>query len=476
MRSHTILGNPMARAVPKKVIPSVLAAMVSITFALSAQRAPAQTVTNIYNFTGNNSAAYPGWVKPAQGRDGRLYVTTEGTPGTYGSVLAVGTDGKARRIHVFDNTDGATPLGGVILSTDGAFYGTTTFGGTSNNGVLFRITQNGTYTALHNFAGGSDGLNPYAPPMEATDGNLYGTTLGSSTIGPTVYRYSRLSGYSILHQFDAAQGQFFASSLIQGTDGNLYLSANAGGTNNCGVILKVTLAGTVLSSYSFPCGLGGGSPNGSLLQADDSNFYGTAIDGGSTGAGIVYKMGLDGAVSILYGFLGSPSDGANPQGALVQATDGNLYGTTVSGGHAAQGTLFQISPSGTYRQLFEFRNKAGELPFGSPVQHTNGKIYGTVVQGALGGFGAVYSLDMGLGPLISFVRPSAKVGQAAQILGQGLTGTASVTFGSVPATSFSVVSDTYMTAIVPNGAASGPVTVTTPAGNLVSHVKFRVLQ
>src|SRR5258706_15782476 len=93
---------------------------------------PAQTVTNIYNFTGKNSSASPASVTPAQGRDGRLYVTTEGTSGTYGSILAVGTDGKARLLHVFDNTHGATPNGGVILSTDGSFFGTTTVCGGHN--------------------------------------------------------------------------------------------------------------------------------------------------------------------------------------------------------------------------------------------------------------------------------------------------------------------------------------------------------
>jgi uncharacterized repeat protein (TIGR03803 family) len=256
----------------------------------------------------------------------------------------------------------------------------------------------------------------------------------------------------------------------------LYATAETGGANNCGAILKLTLSGTVLSSYSFPCGSGGADPSGQLLQASDGNFYGTAAAGGTAGHGTVYRMSADGMVSTLYDFLGFPNDGASPFSGLAQATDGNIYGTTISGGKGAEGTLFQISTSGSYKQLFEFAKKNGEFPSGTPIQHTNGLIYGTVNQGGLGGFGAIYSLNMGLGPFINFVRPSAKVGQAAQILGQGLTGTTSVMFGSVAATSFSVVSDTYMTAVVPSGATSGPVTVTTPSGNLVSHVKFRIVQ
>jgi uncharacterized repeat protein (TIGR03803 family) len=437
---------------------------------------PAQTVTNIYNFTGNNSGAYPYWVKPAQGRDGRLYVTAQGATGSYGSILSVGTDGKTRLLHVFDSTHGATPFGGIVLSSDGNFYGTTALGGATNNGVLFRVSQNGTYTVLHEFAGGADGLTPAAPPLEASDGNLYGTTSGSGTVGPTVYKYSRSTGYSVLRQFDFSQAQYFVSAPIQATDGNLYVTSDSGGASNCGAILKLMLSGTLLWSYSFPCGASGSTPDGQLMQAIDGNFYGTTNGGGTAGNGTVYKVDGEGTVSILYNFLGLPKDGESPDSGLIQATDGNIYGATLSGGGAGQGTLFQLTTGGVEEILFNFRNKKGEAPFGTPIQHTNGSIYGTVLQGGLGGFGAVYSLNMGLGPFISFVRPTAKVGQAAQILGQGLTGTTSVMFGNVAATSFSVVSDTYMTAVLPTGAASGPVTVTTPAGNLVSHVKFRVLQ
>ncbi len=437
---------------------------------------PAQTVTTVYNFTGKNSVAFPYWVAPAQGRDGKLYITSQGEPGTYGSILAVGTDGKARIIHTFDNVHGATPLGGVVLSTDGSFYGTTSAGGGGNNGVLFRVTEGGAYTVLHEFTGGTDGLTPSSPPTEASDGNLYGVSAGSATVGPTLYKYNRSTGYTIVRQFDFSQAQYLLSSPIQAIDGSLYMTSDSGGANNCGAILKLALSGTTLWSYSLTCGNGGATADGRLLQTSDENFYGSADSGGSVGAGTIYKVGQSGTFSILYNFLGFPSDGASPDSGLLQANDGNIYGATLSGGRAGQGILFQITTGGSYKELFEFRNKSGEAPFGTPIQHTNGQIYGTVLQGGLGGFGAVYSLNMGLGPFINFVRPNAKVGQAAQILGQGLTGTTAVMFGSVAATSFSVVSDTYMTAVVPSGATSGPVTVTAPAGNLVSHVKFTVLQ
>ena len=108
------------------------------------------------------------------------------------------------------------------------------------------------------------------------------------------------------------------------------------------------------------------------------------------------------------------------------------------------------------------------------VQDTNGRFYGTAPYGGAYGFGAIYSLDMGLPPFVTFVQAVGKIGRSAQILGQKLKGTTSVTFNGVPATSFKVVSDTYVTAVVPTGATTGPVVVTTPTGALTSNVNFRI--
>jgi hypothetical protein len=108
------------------------------------------------------------------------------------------------------------------------------------------------------------------------------------------------------------------------------------------------------------------------------------------------------------------------------------------------------------------------------MQHTSGLLYGPSWMGGTHGDGFLYSVDMGLGPFVTFVHAQGKVGSVAQILGQGLTGASSVTFNGVPTASFAVVSDTYMTAVVPTGATTGPVVVTTPGGTLTSNVNFRV--
>ena len=215
----------------------------------------AQTVADVYSFTNTNSSQYPGLGTPAQGRDGKLYVTTQGL--NYGSVFRVSTSGKGgTELHVFDGTDGEGALG-VILATDGNFYGATTFGGSFGYGVLFKITPSGTYSELYNFSGGDDGAYPFSSPIEASDGNLYGTTLyGANLMGATVYKYTRAGTFTTISQLSNTQAEG-AVGLIQGADGSLYGTSQNGGTSGCGSIFRVTTSGTLLTSYSFLCGAGG---------------------------------------------------------------------------------------------------------------------------------------------------------------------------------------------------------------------------
>ena len=133
-----------------------------------------------------------------------------------------------------------------------------------------------------------------------------------------------------------------------------------------------------------------------------------------------------------------------------------------------------MSLSGTFQVLYDF-GLSGEDAEAAPAQDTNGVFYGTTYKGGRYGFGTVYSLNMGLAPFVTFVLPAGKAATNAQILGQGLTGTTGVTFNGIAATSFKVVSDTCMTAVVPSGATTGKVVVTTPGGTLTSNVSFRVV-
>ena len=164
----------------------------------------------------------------------------------------------------------------------------------------------GAYTVLHQFAGSSDGANPDSPPIQGSDGSLYGATSGVAGAGfsiypSTVYKYVPQSGtFTTIYGFaaDGSQGEGVSAPLVQGTDGNLYGVANFGGTTNCGTIFKLSTLGTLSYEYAFPCGAGGADPFGGIVQASDGNLYGTTEIGGNDyngeGAGTVFKMDQNG--------------------------------------------------------------------------------------------------------------------------------------------------------------------------------------
>jgi uncharacterized repeat protein (TIGR03803 family) len=435
----------------------------------------AQVVANVHSFTLSTSlSANPYLVTLVQGRDGKLYGTTSGGEWPYiGSIFRLQTTGKGGDVRGFyaDGINGASPFAGPTLATDGNLYGTMASGGTQDHGVLFKITPGGTYTVLHDFSGGLDGSEPFAAPIEASDGNLYGTSANEANI----YKYTRAGVFSTLYQF--TDGSFITAAVIQAADGNLYGTSASGGANGCGTVFKLTRAGILLHAYSFPCGEGGESPEGPLTQVTDGDFYGTTSGGGSYGVGTIFKMDPKGKITLVYHFQGALNgDGEAPTAGLVQASDGNLYGTAAAGGTFNCGMVFQITPKGIYKPLFSLTSAIGCTAYGSLMQHTNGKLYATTYYGGTFFYGSVYSLDMGLKPFVAFVRATGKVGQTVQILGQGLTGTSSVLFNGLASTSFSIVSDTYVTAVVPNGAKTGPVSVTTTTGTLTSSKNLRISQ
>jgi uncharacterized repeat protein (TIGR03803 family) len=435
----------------------------------------AQTVTTLVSFSGLPAVSAP--TGPlTQGRDGLLYGTSlSGGILNLGTVYKINTFGRGNIVYTFEQVHGANPYLGVMLATDGTFYTTTQLGGASGFGVVDQISKSGVATLLHDFDGGYDEREPWGAPVEASDGNLYGAVNGGSVEPGAVYKLTASGIFSTIHNFTGYDGFSPQSSLIQAADGKLYGTTNVGGASNCGTIVKLTLGGTVKSTYSFPCGNGGANPSAPLVQATDGNFYGTTLYGGTEGEGTIFKMTAQGVVSILHNFGEISLDGASPNMSLVQGTDGNLYGITQSGGNG-YGTIFQTSLSGDYKVLYAFTlSEPNANPAAGLLQHTNGLFYGTTAGGYLSDpNGTVYSLDMGLDPFVTFVLPVGRPGQTAQILGQGLTGTTSVTFNGVEAASFKVVSDTYMTAVVPAGATTGAVVVATPAGNLSSNVSFRI--
>jgi uncharacterized repeat protein (TIGR03803 family) len=441
---------------------------------------PAQTFTTLAYFTDGSSVLSLSSL--IQARDGNLYGTS-GNGGTngYGSVFKITPSGTLTTVYSFCTqttcADGSYPYGALALGINGDLYGTTQFGGTDGLGTVFRVTSGGTLTVLHSF-GGADGSGPEAGLVLGADGNFYGTTSsgGANNSCPggdcgTLFKMSPSGSLTTLHSFDGTDGFGPLAPLVQGTDGSLYGTTVYGGAGNCdgetcGTVFKITTSSEFTSLHSFQF-TDGGLPTAPLVQAANGAFYGTTYEGGdvgracSGGCGTIFKISSGGTFATVHKF--HFSDGSIIYAGLVQATDQNLYGESIEGSE-----IFSVTARG--QLTVEYSGVSGSAAL---LQGTGGKFYGTS-ESDYYPYGQVFSFDIGLGPFITFVIPTGKVGQAAQILSQGLTGTTSVTFKGVQATSFKVVSDTYMTAVVPSGATTGPVVVTTPSGTLTSNVNFRI--
>jgi uncharacterized repeat protein (TIGR03803 family) len=457
----------------------------------------AQTYTPLYTYpetNRNNTGILPAGLI-SQGRDGFLY-TTDGYNGanSFGSVFKMSTAGQPTTIYSFcpqaGCKDGAYPLGGVVLGFDGNLYGTTQGGGANAAGTVFKVTPGGTLTDLHDFANGADDSVPIFPVLQGQDGSVYGVSVGQY-VGQygAFYKITSAGAFTAPYDFDFNHGDF-PNLPTQGTDGNFYGTTILGGQpacsgyqGGCGVVYKLTSAGkeTVLWDFKGFFSNDGALPEGFLVQGNDGNFYGATREGGNSsrcggGCGTVFKITPSGTLTILYNFTGAP-DGAYPDTGVTVGTDGNLYGVTSVGGKFNDGALYQVTPAGTETIIYNFCSATGCVDGFNPetplVQHTNGKFYGNTTGNSLGG-GVFFSLDMGLKPFAGLVTWVGKVGRSVEILGQGLTGTTKVSFNGTAATTFKVVSDTYLTATVPEGATTGFVTVTTPGGARKSNRKFLV--
>lgn len=440
--------------------------------------AHAQAYTDLHDFDCTFEGCEPGYPAVlAQGRDGNLYGTAQlgGTSGM-GTVFKLTPNGTVTTVHNFSGADGSDPTGGLTLGSDGNFYGTTITGGANNLGTIFKITAAGALTTLHSFTGG-DGATPYGAPVQGKNGSFYGTTCGFA-MPWTGYSITASGNFKVLTQSIPPCSY---APLILGNDGNFYGTSQAGGLTYQGTVFRMTPTGsvTILCSFDYTHGAYLYSP---LAQGNDGILYGTTSGGGSGSGGVIFKLTLGGKLQLLHQFnVNSATDGSAPFAGLVAATDGNFYGATSGGensGSVPNGNLFSIHSASSYSLVYAFDATHGSLDQATPMQHTNGIIYGVTERGGgLGGTlngGVVYSLDMAIQPFVLLVSRWGSVGQTIGILGTGLTGTTSVRFGAASAT-FNVVSDTYMTVVVPAGATTNFVTVTTPSGTRTSSRKFNVV-
>ena len=459
-------------------------ACAALTFSL-AVRAQAQTFSNLSVFDGTNGNQ-PSTV--IQATDGNFYgVTGYGGAAQKGNVARITPSGEVTSIYDFCSQlhcrDGATPDTPPVLGSDGNLYGVTVSGGSATNGLdgwgtVYKMTLAGQITTLHIFCKATpcvDGTHPVGI-MQASDGNLYGTTFGGG--GPNdsgvLFRITTSGGFTVLHTFcslaNCADGAWSTDPPIQGNDGSLIGTA---GTNNGGVVWALTPAGQFNLVHSFTCG-GDPCPRGAgpkpVVQDANGNLFGTTTGGGDFADGTMFEITAAHQFMVLHSFNTGADEGF--PSALTLANDGNFYGTT--GGINGVGTIFQITPAGALALLYAFAPQSGDsLPYTGLFQAPNGKFYGGAGGSVFNSDGAIYSLDNNLSPLVQPVPRAGKVGKSVIILGNGLSGTTSVTFNGVQA-AFTVESDTYIKATVPKSATTGMVSVFTPAGTLNSNPQFVV--
>lgn len=439
-----------------------------------------------------------------QGLDGNFYGAThwggtnsgcENSQGC-GTIFRVTPTGQITTLYDFCSqqncSDGSGPNGPLTLGTDGNFYGTTIE--SFSNDTIFKITPAGKFTVLYTVLGIVDGSSPNPGLVEGPDGNLYGTMVQGGLTKQcgsgcgTVFRITSSGKLTLLYSFTGLGDGAYPSALIRSANGTFYGVTNIGGdqTCKCGTVFEITPQGVLTTVHSF-VGTDAAYPSSPLIQATGGNLFGTSTGGGTCGT--VFKVTPQGDVTTLHDFGSqSSNDGCFPTAQLVLATDGNFFGTTSGASEEIQvpGTIFRIGGQGNLRTLHTFLSQmdciAGPCtaPAGGLVQGTDGSFYGTTSAGGDAacqpvGCGYVFNVSTALGPFVRTLPVMGRLGSQVKILGTDLTGATSVTFNGIAA-NFTVVSPTEIVTSVPTGAASGTVQVATPTGTLNSNATFQVLQ
>jgi len=335
-----------------------------------------------------------------------------------GVVFELSATGEEKILHKFKGSpDGALPMwgGNLTLDSQGNLYGLTNNGGVvacpGNGdgacGTVFKIDSTGHETVIYAFKGtNGDGNSPYGNVILDKSGNLYGTTsLGGTYNNGTVFKIDTTGKETVLHSFAGSPDGAFPSGLVEDAAGNLYgatieggIAASGGpcGSFGCGTVFKLTKTGQETVLYRFTNSNGDGeNPFTTLVLDKKGNLYGTTQTGGISSCaqvadecGIVFKVSQAGHETILYQFKGSP-DGRQPFGPVVFDAAGNLYGATYWGGTGTEcgtqvgcGTVFKLTKGGKETVLHSFSGgKDGGVPFFGVAIDGAGNLYGTTQEG-----------------------------------------------------------------------------------------------
>jgi uncharacterized repeat protein (TIGR03803 family) len=456
---------------------------------------PTGTLTVVHSFDGTDGA-HP-WAGLTLGTDGNFYgVTFSGGKFGYGTIYRITPAGSLTTLHSFTNgTDAAAGGAQPIEGTDGNFYGTADGPGLFSNGVVYKITPSGVFTTLHTFDG-PHGSHPDAPLVQGSNGDFYGTTYWGGTNGyGTIFRISPSGTFEMLFSF-VQFDQNPEAAMIQGSDGDFYGTTTE--YANGGIVFRIADPGGLTILHDFD--LSAGTPYGGLVQATDGFFYGTTAAARYTGGPSIFRISSTGAFATLYNF--ESATGLNSVSTQVQHTSGLLFGETTDGGTFGLGVFYSfdvglgpfvtfVRDSGivgaTAQILGQGFKDATAVSFnGTPASFTvesDTFLRAKVPAGATTGNMTVTESS---GTLTSnkffhvlpttrdFVPNNGPAGTVVTISGMSLTQTTAVSFDGVQATSFSVISDTELQAIVPEGAKTGFIEITTAGGSFTTCDKFYV--
>ena len=405
---------------------AVALAMVLALTVVASQAAQAQTFNVIHNFFGLQDGSFPlaGLTMDA---GGNLYGTASSGGNGYGTLYRLkrsGANWVVQPLYSFSLTDGSFPEARVIFGPGGILYGTTTYGGTANQGTVFSLRPPVSAcktalcpwaeTVLYGFSGGTDGASPgYGDVLFDQAGNLYGTTSAGGLLTcysggcGTVYELTPSGGgwtESVLYSFGtggSTDGVFPSNGMIFDSAGNLYSTTFGGGSLGVGGLGTVFQLAPSESGwtenilYDFPGSAG--NPSGGLIFDQQGNLYGVTTTGGSGGGGTVFELTLSSgtwSLTTLYSFTGSPECG--PYGTLTMDAAGNLYGTTYCAGANGAGNVFKLTStdgSWTYSSLHDFTGGSdGGYPTSNVILDASNNLYGTAVLGGSEGKGVVWEI------------------------------------------------------------------------------------
>jgi uncharacterized repeat protein (TIGR03803 family) len=405
-------------------------------------------VKDIDSFTSLSDGGAPS-APLIQAADTYFYSTAqEGGAYGYGTVFRVDPLGNIKTLHDFTGADGANPNGPVIEANQ-ELYGTTDYGGAYNKGTVFQIDPNvGTFTTLYSFTGGSDG-GDVADGLIVASGDLYGTTFdGGAYNSGTVFKMSLSGQITTLYSFTGGSDGSGPAGLILASDGFFYggtqnggdAACGDGGGTGCGTLFKIDGSGNLQVLHTF-AGQDGAQIDETLFQSTvDHYLYGTTLFGGNpacnvstyTGCGTIFRIDSSGTFTLLHAFTGG-AEGGVPFSSLIQASDGDFYGTAGAGGdpscsviasgenfptYNGCGTIFKMDSSGNVNALYSFKGSPtdGSNPFAALLVGTDGYFYGTTRWGGTsttcpytsnGGCGTFYRLAGPGGPLSQSSKPKA---------------------------------------------------------------------